>query len=61
MRIGIVGAGQLGQMLGEAAQELGHECLFLDPSENPPASAAGDVVRAAFDDAEALADVCAPY
>ncbi len=57
MRIGIIGAGQLGQMLGEAARELGHECLFLDPSENPPASSVGEVVRAAFDDAAALADV----
>ncbi len=57
MRIGIIGAGQLGQMLGEAARELGHECLFLDPSENPPASSVGDVVRAAFDDAAALADI----
>ena len=57
MRIGIIGAGQLGQMLGEAAKELGHECLFLDPSENPPASTVGDVIRAGFDDVEALADV----
>ncbi len=57
MRIGIIGAGQLGQMLGEAAIELGYECLFLDPSENPPASSVGDVVQAAFDDAAALADV----
>ncbi len=57
MRIGIIGAGQLGQMLGEAARELGHECLFLDPSENPPASTVGEVVCAAFDDAAALADI----
>jgi len=33
MRIGIIGAGQLGQMLGFAARELGHSCFFLDPSE----------------------------
>ena len=57
MRIGIIGAGQLGQMLGEAAHELGHECLFLDPSENPPASSVGEVVRAAFDDVSALAEI----
>ena len=57
MRIGIIGAGQLGQMLGEAARELGHECLFLDPSENPPAASVGEVIRAAFDDTTALAEV----
>ena len=54
MRVGIIGAGQLGQMLGYAARELGVECRFLDPSENPPAATAGDVVRAAFDDRAAL-------
>ena len=30
MRIGIIGAGQLGQMLGSAARELGDACQFLD-------------------------------
>lgn len=54
MRIGIIGAGQLGQMLGHAARELGHECFFLDPSEHPPAATAGPVVQAPFDDAVAL-------
>jgi 5-(carboxyamino)imidazole ribonucleotide synthase len=55
MRLGIIGGGQLGQMLGIAANGLGHECLFLDPSDSPPASVAGPVVKAAFDDAAALA------
>ena len=54
MRIGIIGAGQLGQMLGFAARKLGHECFFLDPSESPPAARAGAVVQAAFDDRVAL-------
>ncbi len=54
MRIGIIGAGQLGQMLGYAARELGHECYFLDPSDTPPAAKAGPVIRAAFDDCVAL-------
>ncbi len=57
MRIGIIGAGQLGQMLGFAARTLGHECRFLDPSTSPPAAAAGPVVRAAFDDARAVAEL----
>ena len=54
MRIGIIGAGQLGQMLGFAARRLGHECYFLDPSEDPPAAKAGPVIQAPFDDPVAL-------
>ena len=57
MRIGIIGAGQLGQMLGFAARDLGIECRFVDPSDNPPASACGEVIQRAFDDAEALTDL----
>jgi 5-(carboxyamino)imidazole ribonucleotide synthase len=57
MRVGIIGAGQLGQMLGFAAQDLGITCRFLDPSRSPPAAAAGEVIRKPFDDAEALADL----
>lgn len=52
--IGIIGAGQLGQMLGIAAARLGLECIFLDPSENPPAASVGRVITAAFDDVAAL-------
>jgi 5-(carboxyamino)imidazole ribonucleotide synthase len=54
MRIGIIGAGQLGQMLGIAARELGHECLFLDPSDDPPARVVGPVIQSPFDDPVAL-------
>ncbi len=59
MRIGIVGAGQLGQMLGFAARTLGVECHFLDPSTNPPAAACGDVIQRPFDDARALDELAA--
>ena len=55
MRIGIIGAGQLGQMLGFSARDLGAECVFLDPGQEPPAAASGEVIQAAFDDAAALA------
>ena len=55
MRIGVIGAGQLGQMLGTAARGLGHECVFLDPGADPPARTAGPVVQAPFDDRVALA------
>jgi 5-(carboxyamino)imidazole ribonucleotide synthase len=61
MRIGIIGAGQLGQMLGFAARELGLQCTFVDPSDSPPAAQCGEVIKAAFDDKDALsalADAC---
>jgi 5-(carboxyamino)imidazole ribonucleotide synthase len=55
--VGIIGAGQLGQMLGFAAEKLGLRCIFIDPSENPPAAATGRVIAAAFDDADALEEL----
>jgi 5-(carboxyamino)imidazole ribonucleotide synthase len=58
-RIGIIGAGQLGQMLGYAANGMGIECVFLDPSDNPPAASTGPVLKFAFDDAEGLAELVA--
>ena len=42
-------------MLGAAAEKLGFECIFLDPSEKPPAASVGPVITAAFDDEQALA------
>lgn len=54
MRIGIIGAGQLGQMLGFAARKLDVECRFLDPSERPPAAQCGKVIQSAYDDRVAL-------
>ena len=55
MRIGIIGAGQLGQMLGIAARDLDIECHFLDPAPAPPAANVGVVITRPFDDADALA------
>ena len=57
MRIGIIGAGQLGQMLGYAARNLGVDCVYLDPSDNPPAAVCGTVLRSAFDDSLAIAEL----
>lgn len=54
MRIGIIGAGQLGQMLGHAARDLDYECCFLDPAARPPAASVGPVIKARFDDPGAL-------
>jgi len=59
MRIGIIGAGQLGQMLGFAARDLGVECRFLDPSISPPARVCGDVLQRPFDDTAALSELAA--
>jgi len=59
MRVGIIGAGQLGQMLGFAARGLGITCRFLDPADAPPAADAGEVIQRPFDDAEALAELAA--
>lgn len=57
MRIGIIGGGQLGQMLGYAGRELGLACEFLDPSASAPASDAGPVTPAAFDDETAIREL----
>lgn len=57
MKVGIIGAGQLGMMLGHAGRSLGIECIFLDPTENPPAQDAGTVIRCAFDDIDGLRDL----
>ena len=59
MRIGIIGAGQLGQMLGYAARDLNVECCFVDPSDSPPAADCGEVIQRPFDDHDALAELAA--
>ncbi len=57
--IGIIGAGQLGQMLGHAARDLDVECRYVDPSDSPPAADCGEVIQRPFDDVEALAELAA--
>lgn len=54
-RIGVLGGGQLGQMLGLAAIPLGIECVFYDPTPDAPARLAGRHVCGAWDDLDALA------
>jgi 5-(carboxyamino)imidazole ribonucleotide synthase len=46
-------------MLGHAASDLAMSCEFLDPSDAPPAADSGPVIRAAFDDEEALRHLAA--
>lgn len=55
MRVGVVGGGQLGRMLGLAGLPLGLDFVFLDPSPEAPAAAVGEHIAAAFDDDAAVA------
>ncbi|WP_294035282.1 5-(carboxyamino)imidazole ribonucleotide synthase [uncultured Moraxella sp.] len=43
--IGILGGGQLGMMLAEAALPLGYRCVFLEDADNPPATLYGQVFK----------------
>lgn len=52
--VGIIGAGQLGQMLALAGTRLGLQFTFLDPSSQPPATRLGRHIQAEFDDEIAL-------
>ncbi|MCI0516913.1 MAG: 5-(carboxyamino)imidazole ribonucleotide synthase [Woeseiaceae bacterium] len=54
-RLGVIGAGQLGQMLGIAAGRLGVAVTFLDPAADPPAAATGPVISCPFDNEAGLA------
>ena len=53
--IGVLGGGQLGRMLSQAASRLGFNVVILDPEENSPAGrvSQGQIV-AAYDDPTAL-------
>lgn len=56
--LAVLGGGQLGRMFVHAAQRLGYRVLVLDPDAASPAGAAADRhLRAAYDDAQALAEV----
>ncbi|MDE2612907.1 MAG: 5-(carboxyamino)imidazole ribonucleotide synthase [Burkholderiales bacterium] len=56
--LAVLGGGQLGRMFVHAAQALGYRTLVLEPDAGAPAGAAADVhLRAAYDDAQALADL----
>ncbi|MFB6096595.1 MAG: 5-(carboxyamino)imidazole ribonucleotide synthase [Haloferacaceae archaeon] len=52
--IGVVGGGQLGRMLAEAAAPLGVDVVALDPTPACPASVAADQIEGAFDDPDAV-------
>ncbi len=55
MLIAVVGGGQLGRMLGLAGLPLGMHFRFLDPVEDCPSAAVGEVICGAYDDVASLA------
>lgn len=59
MKIGILGAGQLGRMLALSGYPLDLDFVFLDPAEEACAAPLGDHIHAAYDDQSALAEFCA--
>lgn len=57
-RIGIVGGGQLGRMLGFAAKRLGYTVTVIDPTPNSPAGQVVDKqIAADFNDEKAIVDL----
>ncbi|SEO96971.1 5-(carboxyamino)imidazole ribonucleotide synthase [Halogranum amylolyticum] len=58
--LGVVGGGQLGRMLAEAAAPLGVEVVVLDPTPDcPAATVARDQVEGDFDDPQSVRDLAA--
>jgi 5-(carboxyamino)imidazole ribonucleotide synthase len=58
-RLGIVGGGQLGRLLAQAAFPLDVRCTTLDPAERSPAAQVAPALTGAYDDPEALARLAA--
>ena len=52
--IGIIGGGQLGQMMAIAAIYMGHKVVTLDPTADCPASRVSEMIVAPYDDVDAL-------
>ncbi|HEX9878495.1 MAG TPA: 5-(carboxyamino)imidazole ribonucleotide synthase [Gammaproteobacteria bacterium] len=50
MKVGIIGAGQLGRMLALAGYRLGIQCVFLDPDARSSGGQVGRVIEGALDD-----------
>jgi len=52
--LGIIGGGQLGRMLTEAAHKLGYKVIVIDPNENCPAAQVGaEQIKAKYKDSSA--------
>ncbi|KZN24204.1 5-(carboxyamino)imidazole ribonucleotide synthase [Haladaptatus sp. R4] len=58
LTLGVVGGGQLGRMIAEAASPLGVELIVLDPTPDCPASlVARDQIVGDFDDEDAIREL----
>ena len=55
--IGIIGGGQLGQMMAISAIYMGHKVVTLDPTEDCPASRVSDMIVAPYDDVDAMREL----
>lgn len=55
--VGVVGGGQLGRMLAEAASPLGVDVVVLDPTPDCPAARVAEQIQGAFDDPEAVREL----
>jgi 5-(carboxyamino)imidazole ribonucleotide synthase len=58
MKIGILGAGQLGRMLALAGYPLDFDFVFLDPATEACAAPLGTHIHAGFEDERALHELC---
>jgi 5-(carboxyamino)imidazole ribonucleotide synthase len=54
MKIGVIGAGQLGRMLALAGYPLAQRFLFLDTSADAPGAQVAPIITGAFDDPHSL-------
>ena len=55
--IGIIGGGQLGQMMAISAIYMGYKVIVLDPDETCPASHVAKQIVAKYDDQQAIAEL----
>lgn len=55
--IGIIGGGQLGQMMAISAIYMGHKVIALDPASDCPASRVAEIIVAPYDDVDALREL----
>ncbi len=56
-RVGVLGGGQLGLMMGLAGIPLGMDFMFLDPSSEACGGKVGGLLKAEFDDQEATIEL----
>lgn len=57
MNVGILGGGQLAQMLAQSGEKLGHSFIFLDPSEKACAFPLGRALLGAYDSTKLLKEL----